>query len=60
MTEITIIVLNLPDKEKIIFTSIGIWKIFHFRYQGSTLTFETSGPSGPPEVNCTLNLGGPV
>ena len=32
-------------------------------YQGSTLTFETSGPPGPPEANSTRpnsNLGGPV
>ena len=31
--------------------------------QGSTLTFETGGPPGPPEANCTrpnANLGGPV
>ena len=31
--------------------------------QGSTLTFETSGPPGPSEANSTRpnsNLGGPV
>ena len=31
--------------------------------QGSTLTFETGGPPGPPEANSTRpnsNLGGPV
>ena len=32
-------------------------------YQGSTLTFETSGPPGPPDANSTRpnsNLGSPV
>ena len=31
--------------------------------QGSTLTFETGGPGGPPDANSTRpnsNLGGPV
>ena len=39
MTEITIIVLNLPDKEKIIFTSIGIWKNISFQISGFNINF---------------------
>ena len=43
----------------------GKWAIFSADQlsQGSTLTFETGGPPGPPDANSTRpnsNLGGPV
>ena len=40
-----------------------IFKSYVMADQGSTLTFETGGPPGPPEANSTRpnsNLGGPV